>query len=81
MQTVAAQDETTQIHKPRLVAAKVVAERLGITTNRVYELAAQGILPCVRLGRQVRFDPEKVEALVASGGQALPGGWRQDAAA
>ena len=47
-------------------------------TRRVYSLAAEGVLPCVRVGRRVHFDLEAVERWIAAGGQALPGGWRRE---
>lgn len=62
--------------EPRLVKASAVARRLDVTEARAYELAKLGLLPCVRLGRQVRFRPEDVEAFIKKGGAALPGGWR-----
>lgn len=65
-------------HRPLLNAAEVAAW-LNITEARVYELARGKILPAVRMGRQVRFDPVRVEAWINSGGEALPGGWRQGA--
>ena len=57
---------------------KWMEKRTGLTVARVYELVRQGILPCVRFGRQIRFDSQQIEAWIASGGQALPGGWRQE---
>ena len=65
----------------RLMSA---AETAGILygdekkTDRVYRLAREGIIPCVRLGRQLRFSPKKVEEFIENGGQALPGGWRKE---
>ena len=54
-----------------------VAEILDLTPARIYELVREGVLPAVRLGRQVRIDPEALEAWIDSGGQSLPGGWRR----
>lgn len=64
----------------KLVKAAVVARQYDISESRVYELAKLGLLPCVRLGRQVRFRVEDIEAFVAQGGATLPGGWRKEAA-
>ena len=47
-----------------------VAVLLSITPARAYELARRGVLPCVRLGRQVRVDPERLEQWIAAGGHA-----------
>lgn len=62
----------------KLVSADEVAAVLGVTTARVYEMARQGVLPSVRLGRQIRFDPDRIKAWIDSGGQALSDGWRHD---
>lgn len=56
-----------------------VAEILDVTTARAYELARTGILPTVRLGRQLRVDADRLQEWINSGGQPLPGGWRRDA--
>jgi excisionase family DNA binding protein len=79
MQTVSAQSEIAPRTR-RIVGAKPVAELLGVKPPRVYDLAQQNLIPHIKLGRQVRFDLDKVEAWLESGGQALPGGWRQEAA-
>lgn len=63
----------------RLLTAAEAAEILAVTPARVYELVRQDVLPHVRLGRQVRIDPDRLEEWIAAGGQALPGGWRRAA--
>ena len=45
-----------------------VAKRLGISRWAVYELAKRHVLPCVRLGKLVRFDEIAIEGFIASGG-------------
>lgn len=62
-----------------LLTVPEVSERLKISEARVRELGRLGLLPVVRLGRQVRVDPERLDAWIAEGGQALPGGWRREA--
>ena len=62
----------------KLLDAPEVAEILNVSRARVYELVRQGVIPVVRLGRQVRVDPDRLRAWIAEGGQALPGGWRWD---
>ena len=52
----------------RLLTAKETAEILQVTQPRVYELARSGLLPCVRMGRQIRFDQEKLREWAARGG-------------
>lgn len=63
---------------PRLLTAREVADALNVSEARVYELAREGLLPTVRLGRQVRFHPKAVAEWIENGGQALPGGWRRE---
>jgi excisionase family DNA binding protein len=41
-----------------LLTARGVKERTGLPTSTIYELAAKGELPCLRIGRAVRF-PER----------------------
>lgn len=51
-----------------LITAADVAARLGVGKHRVYELARTGALPCVRLGRSMRFDPAAIETFISTGG-------------
>ena len=39
--------------KPPLLRARDVAAQLGVTTNRVYQLIAAGIIPAVRINRSL----------------------------
>jgi excisionase family DNA binding protein len=50
----------------RLLDAREVAELLAVPKSWVLESARSGALPCVRLGRYVRFDVADVEAWLAS---------------
>lgn len=43
--------------------AAEVGEQLGLRKSRVYELAAQGLLPNVRLGRRIWFPVRGLDAL------------------
>jgi excisionase family DNA binding protein len=54
------------------------AKFLKLNEARVYDGVRQGLIPAVRIGRQVRFDPVEIRAWVKAGGRALPGGWRRD---
>ena len=45
----------------KLINAKDVGEMLGYSDKWVYAMAARGEIPCVRLGRGVRFDPEDIK--------------------
>jgi excisionase family DNA binding protein len=61
----------------RLLTANECADQLGLSVQRVYELARLGLLPSVRFGRSVRFAQAALDDFIASGGQALSGGWRR----
>jgi excisionase family DNA binding protein len=62
----------------KYVSAQVIAERLGLSTWRVYELARGDLIPHARLGaKQLRFSVEAVDAWIARGGSSEPGEWRQ----
>lgn len=52
--------------------AEWAAGILAINKARVYQLSREGVLPCVRLGRQIRFDERTIRAWVEAGGQGLP---------
>ena len=46
-----------------------VASLLGVTEKRAYDLHQRGILPGgIKIGRQLRFNPQVVEAWIAAGG-------------
>jgi excisionase family DNA binding protein len=55
----------------RLLDAREIAERLGVPESWVRESARSGAIPCVRLGRYVRFDLADVEEWL--GGCKQPG--------
>ncbi len=80
MDTLAGTHET--LNKSRkLITAEAIATRCDMPLSTIYEMARQNrIGGVVRLGRVLRFDPAKFEAWLESGGEALPGGWRQEAA-
>lgn len=63
----------------RLLTSKVVADRLGLTEAELYRAVREGVVPAVRIGRRLRFDPVRLNAWLEAGGQALPGGWRREA--
>jgi excisionase family DNA binding protein len=56
----------------RLLRVAEVAAATGLTRARIYEAIRHGLLPAVRLGRQVLVAESAYEAWVASGGQPLP---------
>jgi excisionase family DNA binding protein len=52
-----------------LATVEWVAQRLGVRLHRVYDLVREDRLPgVVRLGRQIRIDPDRLEEFIASGG-------------
>jgi excisionase family DNA binding protein len=55
----------------RLLTAKQTAELLQVNLPRVYELARSGLIPCVRMGRQLRFPESKLKEWIEQGGSAL----------
>lgn len=55
----------------RLLTAKQVADILQVALPRVYELAREGNLPCVRMGRQIRFHESKLMEWIEQGGSVL----------
>jgi excisionase family DNA binding protein len=55
-----------------------LTKRLGVTKYRAYQLTRSGIVPCVRIGRSVKVDPDVVEEWIRNGGQAHEGGWRRE---
>jgi excisionase family DNA binding protein len=52
----------------QLQTAKQTAEQLQITTYRLYEMVRLGLIPCVRMGRQIRFNPERIKEWIERGG-------------
>jgi excisionase family DNA binding protein len=54
----------------RLLTPEQLAERFGVLKSQVYRLAREGDLPCVRIGRYVRFRLEDVEQFERDGGVA-----------
>ncbi len=53
----------------RLLIAEEVAEILKVNKDRVYSLARQGVIPHVRIGRQVRFSESALHDWILRGGQ------------
>ena len=72
MDTVAERPQSAP--KPRkLLSVKAISERCDIPESTVYEMARQNrIGGVVRLGRKLRFDPDKFEAWLDAGGEATP---------
>jgi len=45
----------------KLLTVKEVMDLLGVSRSWLYDAAARGALPCIRLGGMLRFDPEQLE--------------------
>jgi excisionase family DNA binding protein len=52
----------------KLLRIEEVADILDVNRYRAYELARTGVLPVVRLGRQIRVDPARLAAWIEAGG-------------
>ncbi len=52
----------------KLLLAKEAAVILRVPQNRVYALGKKGVLPCVRIGRQVRFVEDDLLDWIRKGG-------------
>jgi excisionase family DNA binding protein len=61
-------DTETLPQLPRLLNAVEVADQLGLSRFRLYELCRRQEVPHVRIGRSIRFDPRAVAAWLAEGG-------------
>ncbi len=63
-----------------LLTLEETAKQLNVSYARAAQLAREGILPTIRLGRQIRVHPDQLSEFLARGGRALPGGWRREPA-
>jgi hypothetical protein len=66
----------------QLESVSTAARRINVQEQRFYGLVRENFFPpgvIVRLGRQIRVNPIRLEEFLATGGSALPGGWRKEA--
>lgn len=56
----------------KLLRVPEVARIIDTTTARAYELIRLGILPAVKMGRQVRVDANALEEWIKKGGSTQP---------
>jgi len=63
----------------KLLKVAEAAEWLDLSEYQILAYAREGILPSVRLGRQVRFSSDALDEFIVSGGKSYPGGWRRKA--
>ncbi len=62
-----------------LLRANKAAKKLDLSVDRLYALTREKIIPCVYLGRQIRWDEDQLDAFIESGGKPWSGGWRKEA--
>ena len=58
----------TQVtHEPSkmLLKPQAAADALSISPRKLWSLTAGGEVPCVRIGRSVRYDPADLKNLIA----------------
>lgn len=48
-------DRRSDDHLRDLLRPSDLAPRLGVTTGRIYQLIAEGLIPSVRIGRAIRI--------------------------
>ncbi len=63
----------------RLLTVSQVARVLQVRIPRAYQLVRDGVLPVVRVGRQVRVDEDALREWVSRGGHGLEGHDHQQA--
>jgi excisionase family DNA binding protein len=56
--------ETTEA----LLSRSVTAKRLNISERLLWRLTQRGSIPCVRLGRSVRYCPKAIAKVIEKGG-------------
>ena len=56
----------------RTLLVRELAEELRIPLSRAYELLRKGVIPGIRLGRQIRVSREALDQFLAEGGRVLP---------
>jgi excisionase family DNA binding protein len=52
----------------KLLDAKAVAEVAGLPVSSIYDLARRNIIPNIRVGKAVRFHPDKFKEWLEHGG-------------
>jgi len=56
----------------RLLTLQQTAALLQVPYPRAANLARLGLIPSIRLGRQVRIDPTQLQRFLAEGGAGIP---------
>jgi excisionase family DNA binding protein len=55
----------------RFLEISRVADLLGVSETTTRRLVKKGVLPAIRVGRQIRIDERRLEAWLAGGGSGL----------
>lgn len=66
----------------QLLTLHKTADILNVKYPRVAEMVRTGTIPqvcVVRLGRQIRINPDALQQFLCNGGKALEGDWRREA--
>lgn len=56
-----------------LESIEYAERRLKARRAQIYAWVRQGLLPAVRIGRLIRFDPDQLDEFIRRGGKALLG--------
>lgn len=64
--------EHPTVNTKRMLRASDVAELLDLPVKRVHILAREGVIPRIKVGRQVRFNPIEIQAWLNEGGSDYP---------
>jgi excisionase family DNA binding protein len=59
-----AKDSTTE-----LLTIKEFSKIVKVATKTLYRLASQGKIPCIRIGRNIRFSPDMIDQMRQGGNQ------------
>jgi len=62
----------------RLLRIEEACKILAIPIQTGYALAREKILPVVRVGRNIRIDPDKLKEWIDQGGKGFAGGWKKE---
>ena len=60
-------------HDRLLITAKEAAGRLGISDRTLWDYTNRGAIPCVRIGRLVKYRPHELIAWLDAGAPTEPG--------
>jgi excisionase family DNA binding protein len=69
MDTVMVDSTKQNNNDEELTTVEWVAQKLRVPISSIYDYARRGVLPCVRVGKLVRFRPSDIESFISSGGK------------